>query len=99
VRRVAALESALEARYPGTQGFADAHVRTAEEDWVPQNGARVVAKAWIDPAFKQRLLEKAKAAVADPGLSMPPYHRRLVAPANSAKLHKLIVCTQCSCTA
>jgi hypothetical protein len=53
------------------------HARTAEEDWVPQNGARVAAKAWVDPAFKQCLLEKGTAAVAEFGLSMPPHHRRL----------------------
>jgi hypothetical protein len=75
------------------------HARTAEENWVPQNGARVVAKAWVDPAFKQGLLEKGKAAVAEFGLSMPPHHRHLVALENWAKLHNVVVCPQSSCTA
>ena len=93
-KRVAALESTLQAK-----NFVDAHVRTATEDWVPQNGARVVAKAWSDPAFRARLLKNGKAAVAELGLSMPPHHRHLVALENTAKVHNVICCTQCSCTA
>jgi nitrile hydratase len=98
-RRVAALETALEARGLRAKGFVDAHVRTAEEDWVPQNGARVVAKAWTDPAFRTRLLKNGKDAVAELGLSMPPHHRHLVVLENTPKVHNVICCTQCSCTA
>jgi nitrile hydratase len=97
--RTAALEAAFEARGLQPKGFVDAHVRTAEEDWVPRNGARVVARAWTDPAFRERLLKNGKEAVAELGLSMPPHHRHLVALENSAKVHNVIVCTQCSCTA
>jgi len=98
-RRVAALETALEARGLEPKPFVDAHVRTVEDDWVPQNGARVVAKAWTDPAFRRRLLTNGREAVAELGLSMPVHHRHLVALENTETVHNVIVCTQCSCTA
>ena len=98
-RRVAALEGALESRGLGATKFVDAHVRTATEDWVPQNGARVVAKAWSDPAFRARLLKNGKDAVAELGLSLPAHHRHLVVLENTPKVHNVICCTQCSCTA
>jgi nitrile hydratase len=98
-KRTAALEAALDARGLQPKPFVDAHVRTAEEDWVPRNGARVVAKAWTDPAFRRRLLANGRDAVAELGLSMPAHHRHLVALENTAKLHNVICCTQCSCTA
>ncbi len=98
-RRVAALESALEARGLQPKTFVDAHVRTAEEDWLPRNGARVVAKAWTDPAFRERLLKNGRDAVAELGLSMPAHHRHLVVLENAPKTHNVICCTQCSCTA
>jgi len=98
-RRVAALETALGARGLEPKAFVDAHVRTVEDDWVPQNGARVVAKAWTDPAFRQRLLTNGREAVAELGLSMPAHHRHLVALENTPTVHNMIVCTQCSCTA
>ena len=98
-RRVAALESVFDARGLEPKSFIDAHVRTAEDDWVPQNGARVVAKAWTDPAFRQRLNANGRDAVAELGLSMPAHHRHLVALENTDKIHNVICCTQCSCTA
>src|SRR5262249_56055773 len=69
------------------------------EQWIPQNGARVVAKAWIDPEFRKRLLENGRAAVAELGLSMPKHHRHLVVLENAPKVQNVICCTQCSCTA
>ncbi len=98
-QRVAALESALEARGLQVKPFVDTHVRTAEEDWLPRNGARVVARAWRDPAFCERLLRNGKDAVAELGLSMPEHHRHLVVLENTPKVHNVICCTQCSCTA
>ncbi len=98
-RRVAALESALEARGLNPNSFVDAHVRAAEHDWVPENGARLVAKAWADPAFRDRLLSNGKDAAAELGLSMPPHHRHLVVLENTPSVHNVICCTQCSCTA
>jgi len=98
-RRVAALESTLEARGLNASSFVDAHVRAAEHDWVPENGARLVAKAWADPVFRDRLLNNAKDAAAELGLSMPAHHRHLVVLENAPKVHNVICCTQCSCTA
>ena len=98
-RRVAALEAAFEARGLDAKAFVDKQVRVSEEDWVPQNGARVVAKAWTDPAFRERLLRDGRSAVAELGLSMPAHHRHLVVLENTPTLHNVICCTQCSCTA
>ncbi|MGH8687070.1 MAG: nitrile hydratase subunit alpha [Burkholderiales bacterium] len=98
-QRVAALEGAFEQRGLAAKTFVDAHVRTATEDWVPQNGARVVAKAWTDPAFRARLMENGRDAVTELGLTMPVHHRHLVVLENTAKVHNVICCTQCSCTA
>ncbi|HTS24103.1 MAG TPA: nitrile hydratase subunit alpha [Casimicrobiaceae bacterium] len=71
----------------------------AQEQWVPQNGARVVARAWVDPAFRRRLLADGRAAVAELGFSMPKHHRHLVVLENTPSVHNVICCTQCSCTA
>ena len=70
-----------------------------EERWIPDNGARVVARAWTDPAFKQRLLANGKTTVAEMGLEMPKHHRHLVVLENTATVHNVICCTLCSCTA
>jgi len=97
--RVAALEAAFESRGIDAKAFVDKQVRVSEEDWVPENGARVVAKAWADPAFRERLLKDGRQAVAELGLSMPAHHRHLVVLENTPNLHNVICCTQCSCTA
>ena len=98
-QRVDALQSALEAHGIKTRDFLDEHAHVTGEQWVPQNGARVVAKAWTDPAFKQRLLANGKDAVAELGLTMPVHHRHLIVLENTPTLHNVICCTQCSCTA
>jgi nitrile hydratase len=98
-RRVAAVEAAFEARGDAPAAFVDQFIETAEERWIPENGARVVARAWTDPAFRARLLANGRAAVGELGLSMPPHHRHLVALENTPQTHNVIVCTQCSCTA
>ncbi|HEY4251071.1 MAG TPA: nitrile hydratase subunit alpha [Roseomonas sp.] len=97
--RVAAIEQVLENRDLNPAPFVDDYTHHAAENWVPENGARVVARAWADPAFRQRLLADGKAAVAELGLSMPPHHRHLVVLENTPALHNVIVCTLCSCTA
>src|SRR5262249_15045951 len=98
-QRVAALEQAFEERNLIPAGFMDDFVHMAQEDWVPANGAKVVARAWTDPAFKKRLLENGRAAVAELGFTMPPHHRHLVVLENTPGLQNVICCTQCSCTA
>ncbi len=62
----------------------------------PAQGARVVARAWIDPAFKQRLLTEAKAALAELGIDMGTL-ATLVAVENTETVHNVVVCTLCSC--
>jgi len=98
-RRVAAIESVFEERGMEPKPFVEAMTHTAEEEWVPRNGARVVAKAWTDPAFRARLFANGKSAVGELGLTMPPHHRHLVALENTPAVHNVIVCTLCSCTA
>jgi len=98
-RRVAALESALDARGLKPAKFIDDFERVLEEQWVPRNGARVVARAWTDAGFRQRLLANGRDAVAELGLGLPPHHRHLVVLENTPRLHNVIVCTQCSCSA
>ncbi|MCI0561652.1 MAG: nitrile hydratase subunit alpha, partial [Nitrososphaera sp.] len=74
-------------------------VRRAVEDMdsrTPALGAKVVARAWIDPAFKARLLSDARAAVAKLGIDTSPLSV-LVAVENTDKVHHLVVCTLCSC--
>ena len=98
-KRVAALEAALDAHGLKPGPHIDDFSKVVEEQWVPQNGARVVAKAWTDPAFRRRLLENGRDAVAELGLTMPAHHRHLVVLENTPSVHNVIVCTQCSCTA
>ena len=62
----------------------------------PADGVRVVARAWVDPAFKARLLHDAKAAVAELGFDSGE-SPVLVAVENTATVHNLVVCTLCSC--
>ena len=96
--RVNAIEAALAERGVKTTMPDEELRRLAEEKWA-QGGARVVAKAWTDPEFRKRLLANGREAVAELGVTMPPHHRHLVVLENSAKVHNVICCTQCSCTA
>ncbi|HEX2648795.1 MAG TPA: nitrile hydratase subunit alpha [Burkholderiales bacterium] len=61
----------------------------------PERGAKVVARAWVDPAFKKSLLENGTKAVEDFGLEIPGL--KLVVVENTADVHNVIVCTLCSC--
>ncbi len=98
-QRVAAMEAALEERGLNVRAFIEDVTHLAEEKWLPENGARVVAKAWTDAAFRQRLLANGRDAVGELGLTMPPHHRHLVVLENTPALHNVICCTLCSCTA
>ena len=61
----------------------------------PANGAAVVARAWVDPAFKEHLLKDASVASRDMGFDIGPL--KLIAVENTGQVHNLIVCTLCSC--
>ena len=63
----------------------------------PADGARVVARAWVDPDFKARLLEDAPSALAELGYGLPETTPRLAVVENNQQVHHLVVCTLCSC--
>lgn len=94
-RRVDAIQALLIER-----GLITAdEVRRAVEEMdsrTPAQGARVVARAWVDPAFKARLLQNAKAAIAELGITVG-FEATIVAVENTAKVHHVVVCTLCSC--
>ena len=98
-QRVEAIQAALDARGMNASAGVEELDQLAQEQWVPQNGARVVAKAWTDAAFRARLLANGAAAVAELGIAMPRHHRHLVVLENTPTVQNVICCTQCSCTA
>ena len=98
-RRAAAVQAALDERGLNATQAVEELKQLAEEQWVPRNGARVVARAWVDRAFRERLLANGLAAVAELGLTMPKHHRHLVMLENTPTVQNVICCTQCSCTA
>jgi nitrile hydratase len=98
-QRVDAIQGVLQERGMKPDEFVVQANHLVEEQWVPQNGARVVAKAWVDSEFRQRMFANGRAAVAELGLTMPPHHRHLVVLENTPDVHNVICCTLCSCTA
>ena len=94
--RVKALESLLVEKGLVDPAALDALVDTYENRVGPRNGARVVARAWTDPAYKERLLRDAPGAIAELGfLSMQGEH--MVVLENTPRVHNMVVCTLCSC--
>lgn len=94
--RVRALESLLvEKGYIDSQAL-DVFVETYEHKVGPRNGARVVAKAWRDPAFRAWLLDDASAAIASLGYT-GRQGEHMVALENTEDVHNMVVCTLCSC--
>src|ERR1700704_3394055 len=94
--RVKSLESLLVEKGLVDRAALDALIDSYEHKIGPRNGARVVARAWADPAYKQRLLTDADAAIAELGYGgMQGEHMRVVE--NTPKMHNLVVCTLCSC--
>jgi nitrile hydratase len=94
--RVKALESLLVEKGLVDRAALDTLIDAYEHKIGPRNGARVVARAWADPAYKQRLLTNADAAIAELGYGgMQGEH--MVVVENTSKVHNLIVCTLCSC--
>jgi nitrile hydratase len=94
--RVAALESLLIEKGLVDPAALDALVDTYEHQIGPRNGAKVVARAWVDSAYKKRLLLNATDAIAELGFGgMQGEH--MVVVENTPTVHNLIVCTLCSC--
>ena len=96
-QRVAAAKEALIDAGRITQADLDQFANMAE-DWRPENGAKVVARAWTDPDFRARLFEDATSACAEMGYA-GPQGEYIVALEDTRERHNVIVCTQCSCTA
>jgi nitrile hydratase subunit alpha len=94
--RVRALESVLVAKGYVDPAALDVIIETYETKIGPRNGARVVARAWADPAFRARLLANATAAIAELGYS-GRQGEHMVALENRPGLHHMVVCTLCSC--
>jgi nitrile hydratase len=94
--RVKALESLLVEKGLVDRAALDALVDAYETKIGPRNGARVVARAWVDPEYKTRLLANATAAIAELGYS-GGQGEDMIALENGPRIHNLIVCTLCSC--
>ncbi len=94
--RVKALESLLVEKGLVDPAALDALIDTYEHKTGPRNGAKVVARAWTDPAYKQRLLTDATSAIAELGFG-GAQGEHMVALENTPAVHNLVVCTLCSC--
>jgi nitrile hydratase len=94
--RVKALESLLVEKGLVDPAALDAIIDTYEHKVGPRNGARVVARAWTDPAYRDRLSTDATAAIAELGYG-GRQGEHMVAVENTDRVHNLVVCTLCSC--
>ena len=94
--RVRALEAILTEKGLIDPKALDALVDTYEHKIGPRNGAKVVARAWVDPAYKQRLLTDASAAIKEFGFS-GLQGEDMVVVENTSDVHNVVVCTLCSC--
>ena len=94
--RVKALESLLVEKGIVDPAALDALIDTYQYKVGPRNGARVVARAWTDPAYKQRLFQDATSAIAELGYGGRQGEHMLVVE-NTPAIHNLVVCTLCSC--
>jgi nitrile hydratase subunit alpha len=94
--RVRALESLLVGKGLVDPRALDELIETYETRIGPRNGARVVARAWTDPAYKARLLADATAAIAELGFK-GQQGENMIALENTPSVHNMVVCTLCSC--
>ena len=94
--RTEALEDLLVERGLVDRAVMDNFIKTYAQDVGPLNGAKVVAKAWTDPEFKERLLANGTTTVAELGFK-GPQGEHIVVVENSDDVHNVIVCTLCSC--
>jgi nitrile hydratase len=94
--RVRALESLLIDKGLVEPAALDALIDTYETKVGPRNGAKIVARAWVDPEFKRRLLQDGTSAVAEHGV-VGRQSEKLVVVENTPDVHNMVVCTLCSC--
>ena len=92
--RVEALESLLTEKGLVSPAAVDAVINYFEQDVGPLNGAKAVARAWLDPDYKARLLEDSSGAFAELGITV---RDNVIAVENTAEEHNVVVCTLCSC--
>jgi len=95
-RRVCALETVLTQKGYIDPAALDVLIDTYQTKVGPRNGARVVARAWVDPLFRERLMRDATAAIAELGYS-GRQGEHMIAVANAPGRHNIVVCTLCSC--
>jgi nitrile hydratase len=95
-RRARALEELLIEKGIVSSEFIDRVVEAYAQDIGPMNGAKVVARAWVDAEYKQRLLADGSAAIAELGFGGPEGDH-IVAVENTPDVHNVVVCTLCSC--
>jgi nitrile hydratase len=95
-QRTEALESLLLEKGLIDPKVIDGLIRTYEQDVGPMNGAKVVAKAWVDPEYRERLFADATAAVGELGFK-GPQGEHIVAVENTPSVHNVVGCTLCSC--
>ena len=95
--RAEALEAILTEKGLVRPELIDAIVQRYEQDIGPMNGARAVARAWVDPAYKERLLADAWKAIAELGVTTGPEMTPIVVLENTPAVHNVVVCTLCSC--
>jgi len=94
--RVRALESILVEKGLVEPAALNALIDTYENDIGPRNGAEVVARAWVDPAYKARLMQDGTAAIAELGFQ-GRQSEHMVVVENTPQQHNMVVCTLCSC--
>ena len=95
--RAEALEAILTEKGLVQPALIDAIVQRYEQDIGPMNGARAVARAWVDPEYKKRLLADAWQAIAELGVTTGPELTPIVVLENTPGVHNVVVCTLCSC--
>jgi nitrile hydratase subunit alpha len=95
-QRVAALEALLTERGLLPEGFIEEVTRRYESEIGPMNGAKVVARAWADQSYRERLLADGTAAIAELGFGGAEGDHMVVVE-NTGTVHNVIVCTLCSC--
>jgi nitrile hydratase len=94
--RTEALESILVERGIIDPAVMERFISMYENDVGPMNGAKVVARAWVDPEYKARLLEEGTSAIAEMGFK-GPQGEHIVVVENTPTVHNVVVCTLCSC--
>jgi nitrile hydratase subunit alpha len=98
-QRAEALETIFLRKAQLPADFVDGHIASTGQGFVTENGARMVARAWVDAAFRERMLKDGTEAAREMGFTFPVWHKKLTVLENTRSVHNVIVCTLCSCTA